>query len=124
MAEQCDGRHPLIRDDGSMIYLYDLVAHPSCPHQRWAPPEEPVRVDCPPCCPHRDREHLHVEHEDGYGEVVGPDGELVEPWDLSRSARILSPIGTPSFRRVRLEGGCYDASWGRVHVRPSCRCPR
>lgn len=25
---------------------------------------------------------------------------------------------------VRMPEGCYEASWGWVHVRPSCRCPR
>ena len=33
--------------------------------------------------------------------------------DLQRATR----TSTPS-------DGCYEASWGWVHVRPGCRCPR
>ena len=65
---ECDGRHPLIRHDGSTIYLYDLVVHTGCPHQPWAC-AEPVRTE---------------------------------------------PV----------QQRCYEASWGWVHSRPSCRCPR
>ncbi len=34
------------------------------------------------------------------------------------------PFGDRRSERVVLPQGCYDASWGRVHVQPSCRCPR
>jgi hypothetical protein len=33
--------------------------------------------------------------------------------DLQRATRTPMPFG-----------GCYQASWGWVHVRPGCRCPR
>ena len=42
------------------------------------------------------------------------DRVLPEPYD--------GPWLTP-FRR-ELSPGCYEASWGWVHVRPGCRCPR
>ncbi len=35
-----------------------------------------------------------------------------------------SPFGDRRSQQVVLPEGCYDASWGRVHVQPSCRCPR
>lgn len=34
-----------------------------------------------------------------------------------------SPFGDGPERAV-LPEGCYDANWGRVHVQPSCRCPK
>lgn len=39
-----------------------------------------------------------------------------------RPAQTIYPVGPQPFRRGRLEGGCYGASFGRVHVRSSCRC--
>jgi hypothetical protein len=35
-----------------------------------------------------------------------------------------SPLGHRQAERAVLSPHCYDASWGRVHVRPGCRCPR
>jgi hypothetical protein len=34
------------------------------------------------------------------------------------------PLPTIHGRRPEHPGGCYEASFGRVHSRPSCRCPR
>lgn len=42
---------------------------------------------------------------------------------------IADTIGRPLYYHRRPEerrtsGSCYKASWGWVHVRPGCRCPR
>lgn len=93
-AEQCDGRHPLIRPDGSEIYLYDLVTHAGCPRQPWAAPRD--ELDTP-----------NVRH-------------TLPPWE---ALRVPVPIALdPQYQRPTLPAGCYDASFGRVHVRPGCRC--
>ena len=67
------------------------------------------------------------------------------PEDLAdRSAYILAydlpiparqPVDAAELRRMlwgpgrrpdppAIPGGCYEASWGWVHVKPGCRCPR
>lgn len=90
---QCDGRHPLVWPDGTQTYLYDLVAHDGCPHQTWARPAK-------------------------------TDQELAdELWPAWTAFRRPIPGVTSSYRqRPVLPEGCYDASFGRVHVRPGCRC--
>lgn len=35
-----------------------------------------------------------------------------------------SPFGDRRVERMVPPEDCYEASWGRVHVQPSCRCPR
>ena len=34
------------------------------------------------------------------------------------------PSPLREMRRTVTSPGCYEASWGWVHSRPSCRCPR
>jgi hypothetical protein len=102
----CDGRHPLIRHDGSVIYLYDLVTHPDCPHQPWATlpsiPEPVVPAEVIEALALGARRLLDIE--------------------LAMASRP-SPF---TFRAPEREPSpaCYAASWGMVHSRPSCRCSR
>ena len=35
-----------------------------------------------------------------------------------------TPLLKPFRRPAPTNSGCYEASWGWVHVRPGCRCPR
>jgi len=104
-ALACDGRHPLIMHDGSMIYLYDLVTHPDCPHQPWA-----ARSDTPkPVVPAEVIEAL----------------ELVGRRMLDIELGLLSTTGPFRRKPARpVSPACYEASWGWVHSRPSCRCVR
>ena len=90
---QCDGRHPLVWLDGTRTYLYDLVTHDGCPHQTWTRPAK-------------------------------TDQELAdELWPEWTPFRRPIPGVTSSYRqRPVFPAGCYDASFGRVHVRPGCRC--
>lgn len=91
-AEQCDGRHPLVRPDGTQIYLYDLVTHPDCPHQPWADSKDNA---------------MTLRH-------------TLPPWE---PFRMPVPIALdPAYQRPVFPDSCYDASFGRVHVRPGCRC--
>lgn len=81
------------------------------------------------------REMEEEAAEAGFGVVAGLarlQAELLErpspfasvgikPYDL-----VLPPPPPPwggPWRRVA-SSGCYEASWGWVHVRPGCRCPR
>lgn len=43
-------------------------------------------------------------------------------WPLWSPFRSPIPTTTPSAPVT--PGACYDASFGRVHVKPDCRCPR
>lgn len=47
-------------------------------------------------------------------------GHTLPPWE---SFRLRVPGVTSSYyQRPVIPDGCYDASFGRVHVRPGCRC--
>lgn len=43
---------------------------------------------------------------------------------LAQQLEAPTPFGDRRPERPVLSEGCYDASFGRVHVLPSCRCPR
>lgn len=103
-------------------------------------------MPCPDGCEHRGRRHVHLEAaSDGSGQIWGVDDEgdlnLLDPWDLQRDAAVRSPLHgwplrhepnrelrrllwSPRYERPVLPRGCYDASFGPVHVKPGCRCPR
>jgi hypothetical protein len=53
-----------------------------------------TRADCPPGCDFADREHVHLQHEDGCAQVWGVvDGQpaLLDPFDLQRTAVTILP---------------------------------
>jgi hypothetical protein len=95
-----------------MIYMYDVIVHRGCPHQPWARPTR--AVNCPDGCPYRDREHHHVEYSNGYGEIIGADGELIEPWDLHRPTAITLPAphrrSRPGVRRYNQHTKQWEAA--------------
>lgn len=50
-------------------------------------------VPCPgPSCDHPPG-HVHLESEDGHGQIWDADGNLLDPFDLTRPA--LMPVITP-----------------------------
>ena len=57
------------------------------------------KVPCPDTCRYRNREHVHLEAEDGCGQIWGIDDgrpALLDPFDLERNARLI-----PAPRRRR-----------------------
>lgn len=44
---------------------------------------------------------------------------VLPPWSPLNSWPTSPPTAPPA-----IPGGCYEASFGWVHVRPGCRCPR
>lgn len=95
---------------------------------------------CPPAgCPYADTPHAHLQDQPtGWWCIVHPDGYLIDPHDPTTPDKTYFPVGQrPSCElRDMLWGrhrrpdppapprACYEASWGWVHVRPGCRCPR
>lgn len=79
-------------------------------------------VPCPggTACPHP-AGHVHLEY-DGHGQVWSGEGQLLDPFDLTRDAVVPSPLGSARYERTVLPTACYEASFGWVHVRPQCRC--
>lgn len=65
--------------------------------------------------------HVHLEY-DRHGQVWGSEGQLLDPFDLTRDAMTPSPLGSARHERTVLPAACYEAPFGRVHVRPACRC--
>lgn len=57
--------------------------------------EDVTREECPSGCQFANREHVHLQHEDGCAQVWGVvDGQtrLLDPFDLQRTAvRLLPP---------------------------------
>lgn len=94
--------------------------------QHWASDPQPdttSTVQCPGAhCPHPPG-HQHIGYGDlqGSGCVFSAEGTVIDLFDLTREAVIQYGIR----QRWRSPGSaCYQASFGMVHSRPSCRCSR
>jgi hypothetical protein len=94
--------------------------------QRWAPDPESDTTSTVPCpgahCPHPSG-HQHIGYGDrqGSGCVLSAEGTVIDLFDLTQEAVIQYGIRQ---RGRSPESACYWASFGMVHSRPSCRCPR
>lgn len=83
---------------------------------------------CPDGCEFRGQQHVHLESAStGHGQVWGIDDAgipaLLDPFDLQRDTQVRSPLRYSRTRLV-LPDACYDTFFGRVHVKPGCRCAR
>lgn len=67
---------------------------------------------------------LTAEVAQGIASVAERFGEVAMPLLMGLSPTAIQMLGSSTWRWGRREPSpnCYEASWGWVHVRPSCRC--